>query len=137
MITVKTILSEIGENIIKTIQSNVSPSSNIYNGLSYNIIEGDGVTSLEVLTPDYYVYIDKGRRRGKFPPRAAIEDWVKRKGIPVQAIYPIQRKIGTQGIPAKNISEQIIKLNDISFSTKLEKWGLEEIIEFVNDSFNS
>lgn len=42
-----------------------------------------------------------GAGSSKVPPLDAIEQWVKRKGLPRSAVWPIARKIARQGIPAQ------------------------------------
>lgn len=51
----------------------------------------------EVVAVGYHRWAEKGRRRGKMPPLAAIVEWVRVKGLPERAAYPIARKIGREG----------------------------------------
>lgn len=39
------------------------------------------VFRFKLILPDYYKWVDEGRRAGKFPPINAILDWMKDKGI--------------------------------------------------------
>ena len=50
----------------------------------------------------YYKVIEKGRRPGRpMPPKGVLLPWMRRKGIPASAEYVVRRKIGVEGIPAK------------------------------------
>ena len=39
------------------------------------------VFQFKLLLPDYYKWVDEGRKKGKFPPINAILDWMRSKGI--------------------------------------------------------
>ena len=45
--------------------------------------------------------VHQGRKPGKWPPVKAIAGWVKRKGLPPEAAFPIARKIAQKGIKAR------------------------------------
>lgn len=44
--------------------------------------------------------IEYGRRPGSYPPPDAIKSWMKRKGIPLKAYWPIMRKLFLKGTAA-------------------------------------
>lgn len=44
---------------------------------------GDGV-SVSIVMADYHPYVEDGRRKGKRPPIASIEEWISAKGIQVR-----------------------------------------------------
>lgn len=48
-------------------------------------------------TAPHAYYAEKGRRPGKFPPKEAIEAWMRRRGIPMEASFPIRRSIAELG----------------------------------------
>jgi hypothetical protein len=59
--------------------------------------------AVEVLMPQYYIWIETGRRPGgKFPPASVILEWMKRKGIARgeenKVLYVIRRAIAQRGI---------------------------------------
>jgi len=67
----------------------------------------------------YWKYVEYGRRSGKMPPIAPIENWIKVKPVvpnPVNGKVPtskqlaflIARKIGREGIPAKRPLESTL-----------------------------
>ena len=52
----------------------------------------------ELSAEDYLVYVDQGRKPGKYPNINAISKWATIKGIPQSAVFPIARKIKEEGI---------------------------------------
>lgn len=79
----------------------VNASGKLADSVRYDI--KDAV--MRVYSLDYIYYLEKGRKNGKRPPRKAIEQWIKDKGIISQLklsslAYLIQRKIGEQGTTA-------------------------------------
>ena len=78
-----------------------------------------------VLTlPEYWKYVEYGRRPGKFPPPDVIKEWIRVKPIlpqpyngklPTtnQLAYLIGRKIAKKGIPATNILSNTIDEFDL------------------------
>lgn len=66
--------------------------------------------------PPYWMYIEYGRRAGKFPPIQSIEDWVVRKRIVPrgnttipQVSYLIARKISKEGTVGKHAAEGTVE----------------------------
>ena len=102
------------------------------------VIQDDqGRTAVHLIAEDYLRYVDKGRRPGKFPPVTAIRDWVRTKGLPERAVYPIGRAIAIKGIEALNIVNPTIDKVEATFLPEYEK-ELERIVGvvLVNDVFS-
>ncbi len=68
-------LGEKGLVATKNLQSSVDPSN--------AVPISDGV-SVSILMSDYYPYVEGGRKAGKRPPIASIEEWISAKGIQVR-----------------------------------------------------
>lgn len=101
-------LEDIGKQVIKEmgdiIKSNNSVASgNLLNSLSYDVYVENGVWNLVIEYADYGKYIDKGRHPGRFPPKSDIENWMRLKGIPKQALWPIMVKIKKGGFYSKKM----------------------------------
>jgi len=69
-------------------------------------IEGDELV-INDESPEYSVFVDKGRSPGKQPPLQNIIEWCKRKSIPEEFAFPIAKKIGEEGIPATNYKDPL------------------------------
>jgi phage gpG-like protein len=50
---------------------------------------------------EYAMAIEFGRKPGSMPPLAPIKEWMKKKGIPEGALWPIAMKIKREGSPAR------------------------------------
>lgn len=78
---------------------------------------------LEVIMPSYAVFVDRGRRAGKFPPLSAIIGWIREKNIAVPKEYTLEqfafligRKISKKGTQGKNFLEVLAdRLLELSF----------------------
>lgn len=57
-------------------------SGNLIKNIDVNFVTTGDDFALVVEMPDYYFYVDKGRRPGRFPPLAAIDKWTIQKRIP-------------------------------------------------------
>jgi len=68
--------------------------------LKNNVDIETGKDSIKLVMPKYGIFVDAGRKPGKQPPLNVIYEWVKKKGIPREAAFPIARKIGKEGLPA-------------------------------------
>lgn len=68
------------------------------------------IDNIELLikSEDYIKYLESGRRPGKYVPLSALKEWVKFKGIPEKAIYPINHKIFKFGIKPVQILKPIV-----------------------------
>lgn len=101
--------------------------SNLYESISY-VIEGDNVS---ISIPSYAIFVDQGRRPGKFPNITAIERWILRKFTSTQlrnildspgglntVVFLIARSIARNGIRPKPFIEQSI--NDLVGSQRFD-----------------
>ncbi len=62
-----------------------------------------GRVIFEASAPEHYVFVDKGRRPGaKMPPVKPIQEWIKRKGLDLNA-FAVAKSISKKGIKATNI----------------------------------
>lgn len=66
-----------------------------------------GTNSAQITAPRYVGAMEGGRAAGRRPPVAIIRDWIIAKNkmganIPLEAAYPIAKKIGEEGIKVPN-----------------------------------
>lgn len=118
------LLNDIGVRVINKVKGKLESyrlrDSEIYDKLTYDIKESNGVYQLVFNIPEYALYIDKGRSKGsRMPPQKPIEDWMKKKNIPLRASYAVRHNISVRGVKPRpfldiydkeleNISKQIL-----------------------------
>lgn len=110
-------------------------SETLYNSLDYEIIDDKKGFELAFLLEDYYVYVDKGRRPGKFPPLKNIREWTRLKGIPESATYPIAKKIAEEGIRPTNFYTISTTRREKQFLTQVNKAMAKDIGLFFKQEF--
>lgn len=117
MLSVDLILSQIGDEIVSQIKSDIkgkslvagypppNASGALYNSIRYEVKD----EKLTVYGLDYAYYLQHGRKKGKKPPRDVIRKWIDVKGIqpkpdkngkPISKdslAFLIQRAIGEKG----------------------------------------
>ena len=67
----------------------------------------------------YFDVVDKGRLPGKQPPLSDILEWVKSKGLPEGAAFPIAKNIGKFGIKPRPVLQQVINSNSFKDNYKI------------------
>ena len=81
------------------IKADKRSSGRLINSLNASVKPiGEGLFTLIIESEDYLKYVDQGRRPGKYVPVRALEDWVRVRGIPKTAVFPINQKIFRFGI---------------------------------------
>jgi hypothetical protein len=110
-------------------------SGNLLKSIGYQLEEtSPGILELTFFMADYGVYVDKGRKPGKMPPLSPIKKWLRIKGLPEKAAFPIAKNIGRFGIKPTNfftipISRRVKALND-----QIIKITTEEVVEEIKKS---
>lgn len=104
------------------------------------ITETDNSIKIETQLPDYAIFVEKGRRPGKMPPDAPIRDWVKKHNISEDAVFPIRRKIGKEGIEPRPFASEplrrmveLIKNACMSSFTESIKKDIKDELSRIND----
>lgn len=106
-------LEEIGRNVVQEMRAIVQrgyegrpavASGNLLKSIDYDIEVQNGVWTLMIEYADYGHFVNVGRRPGRFPPKKDIENWMRLKGIPNEALWPIMVKIKKGGFYSKKIA---------------------------------
>lgn len=112
----KQAINKYGINVVADLTTQLVKNNSVASGKLVNSIEfklneavADAVLSLEINAADYWKYVESGRKAGKMPNLEAVLTWVKLKGLPSSAAYPIAKKIEKYGIKAKPFLKDIIK----------------------------
>lgn len=117
----------------KLILNNKKATGNLIQSIDTHIKIGGFVLTVVLNVADYYKYVEEGRKPGKFPPLAAIKQWIKDKPIlprenengklPTedQLAFLIGRKIAQEGIqPGYQLKDTLEQLNS-TYINKLQE----------------
>lgn len=131
-----TVLNNYGKSTVDSMRSILisagkDATGNLVNNISFIITYNQEDISIEFSMPEYGVFVDKGRRPGKQPPISAILPWLKIKGIPESAAFPIARNIGRFGIQPTPFFETSIEKNKESLIRDLETAIAQDIESYI------
>lgn len=104
-------LDDIGRRVVAKARENLDAQRRNTTGTLKDSVRREtrqefGTLITEVSHRDYGVYLDRGRRKGKYAPPRAIQNWVRNKGIETDerkvktVAFLINRKIFQEGIKA-------------------------------------
>lgn len=115
-------------------QSGKYASGNLARSLRYDVTET--VEGLEVLFSgaEHAQYVDAGRRPGTYPPKGVLLDWMRLKGIPAKAEFPIRRSIFLFGIAPTPFIDQSIDDNAYLLGAALDEAVLISVDEAMRVS---
>lgn len=143
-------LDELGNTLLGLYKDGIikhgkSASGDLYN-TTYEVEIKDMHYIVYFNMPSYWKYVEYGRKAGgKFPPRTAIENWIRVKPLVPQAIngkvptidqmvYLVSRKIAKKGIePTPLLKEALDDANDSidAFCSTLADDTLKFIIDTI------
>lgn len=135
------LLKTIAEDLATQYKNNLSSSgkgnSKLYQQVRPVVDTDNHTAGLDL--PDYYIFVEKGRRPGKFPPPPAIEKFVEEKfpreaNIPREKqslTYLISRKIAKEGIKPGNQLEEAVKVISAKYEKLLEEAIAKDIETFL------
>ena len=124
------------------ISENVSASGNLANNVSCSYTIDEGCLIITLSLPDYWYYVENGRKPGKMPPLVEISKWLKIKRIPFvptrsvrrkeQLAFPIARKIAIKGTEGKHLLEKAMNSSEWNSSMEeLKEIMIETLLEDV------
>jgi hypothetical protein len=121
----KNALNDIGKDVVadivqQLIAADKKATGDLINSINFEVLEVAGGVLLNILSNDYFDFVDKGRSPGKMPPVSSIRPWVEAKGIKMttssgilmssnQSAFVIARSIGEKGIKPLNIKDKVIQ----------------------------
>lgn len=127
----------------KLIEDNKKATGNLIQSINTKVKVSGTTLSVVLNVADYYRWVEEGRKPGKFPPIAKIEQWIKDKPVipreingklptEKQLAFLISRKIARDGIEAGNqLKNTVQDLNSIYIqrlqSALQEDFGVYEI----------
>jgi len=126
-------IAELGNQLRK---AGKDASGNLLRSLDSRIIKTamGTIYTINIIAEDYLKYVDAGRRpNSKQPPISAIKDWVRIKGLPQGAAFPIAKNIGKNGIEPTNVISKSLKAVQIGGSYRDFEDG---VTDWVDDLMN-
>ena len=151
----KQALDEFGKLYVKTLRDellNNKPfpkraSGDLIRSINYKLINTPEGTDIQLLAEDYLTFVDKGvsgtekkyntpySYRTKYPKISEIQKWVRLKGIPQEAVYPIANKIFRFGIKPTNVINKTIRFIEYrsKWKTKFEGEIADDIISMIKE----
>lgn len=150
-------MDEFGKLWVKTLREQLNTTKpfpkratgNLINSINYRVNEKGENWTLTLYSEDYLKFVDKGvsgtqrkyntpySYKTKKPPISVIKQWVRTKGIPDEAAFPIQNKIFRFGLKPTNVINKSIR--EIEYRSrwinKFEESLTTEILNMVKESF--
>ena len=150
-------MEDFGKLWVKTLKQQLNTTQpfpkrstgNLINSINYRVTEKGDDWNLTLFSEDYMKFVDKGvsgtqrkyntpySYRTKKPPISVIKQWVRTKGIPDEAAFPIQNKIFRFGLKPTNVINKSIR--EIEYRSrwinKFEESLTTEILNMVKESF--
>jgi hypothetical protein len=123
----------VAEMLVRLNHSNKDSSGNLKRNLKFTLKKGSTVLELDIEAPEYWEYVDKGRKPGKFAPVGDLQKWARINGIPESAVYPINLKIKRKGIPATNFASLTISRSKSKFEEMVQKAYREDVDDFITE----
>ena len=128
-------------------QYNAIATGNLLDTSIFKAIRDNEVIYLNASLPEYWKYVEYGRKAGgKYPPRKAIENWIKVKNIQPypdkngmtpttqQLAFLICRSIAINGIQPKNLLLNALKKTISEYADKFGKNNIDITQLVVNDT---
>lgn len=107
-------------------------TGNLAKSLTYSVEVNSETYSLNIVAAEYWKYVDKGRKPGKFVPVDALKKWAKVKGIPQSAVWPINYKIYKKGIRPTNFASTTLSRRKSKFEELVAKSYYEDMQIYFN-----
>lgn len=142
------VLNEFADYFIELARQNLAnnnsnASYDLYNSIEKIIEVGEDSFSVKISLEDYWKWVEKGRRPGKYPPPEAIKRWVELKPVSPQPdlngktpsvqqlTFLISRKIATEGTRAQPFFEPAKEQAIRDFSEKIDRAIDEDVSDYI------
>lgn len=113
---IKKDIAKITGSVLKAVTkilNNASVKTTTAEAVSKFKVELNG-KELDVIIPGYYLFVDKGRKKGKRPPVRAILNWIRDEKISIPQgltelsfAYAVANSIGNEGIKPRPFIEEV------------------------------
>ena len=108
----------------KLTDKGINASYKLLNSVKTTVKRGDDTFTVSINLEDYWIFVENGRKPGRFPPVSKILDWIRIKSVipysdsrgrlptEEQLAFLISRKIAEQGTEGRNVLfETVDELN--------------------------
>lgn len=134
------IVNKFGEDVIKEMQNDLrknksTATSQLLNSLNYNAKVDIERIIIQFNSEDYGLYVNEGRKEGKYPNLSKLKQWCKVKGIEDKAVFPIAYKIYKFGIKPKPFLFRGLNKLKQDFMVELIKVYADEMILQIKQTF--
>lgn len=126
-----------GRGRLRSLRTNAVATGALERSIAYTIVDGTATYTVEFTMADHGVYVDRGRRPGRFPPLEAIREWARIKGIPESAAFPIARRIAEEGIAARPFFSSTVEETRPQFLEELEAAYAEDLAALIARKLNA
>lgn len=109
----------------KLTDKGINASYKLLNSVETTVKRGDDTFTVSINLEDYWIFVENGRKPGRFPPVSKILEWVRCKPVipysdsrgrlptEEQLAFLIARKIAEQGTEGRNVlAETVEELNN-------------------------
>jgi hypothetical protein len=105
--------------------------------INYKLKEDAENLLIEIEAENYLEFVDKGRRRGTYPPIKPLIEWTQVKGLPENAAWGIQKNIYKFGIKPTNVIQKVINEfeNSPTLKKKYEDEVVNNLIKMINNKY--
>lgn len=101
-------------------------SGELARSIQYKLNDEGTAIELEIDSADYFKYVDEGRAPGAFPPMSDIIAWTRTKNIPIEAAFPIARKIAEEGTEGVHVLDKV-NVNETSIAQRMDQPAAEDL----------
>ena len=140
----KALGDEIKKNLILEMRRTKSiASGDLLNSIQFKVEPTPDGAIVSIEANEYIVYVDKGRKRGKYAPVKALEKWVKAKGIAtsqnkVKSIaFAINNKIKKDGIKPRPILERTYSNGLPMYDKIIDETLNKDLNTYLNNALNN
>jgi hypothetical protein len=140
----KALGDELKKNLIQELRrTKAIASGDLLKSIQFDVKPTDDGGIVVLNGNDYITYIDKGRKPGKYAPTTALKEWIKAKGIAVDAkkvnsiAFAINNKIKKKGIKARPVLETTFNQNLPLYNKIIDDNLNKDLDKYLNEALNN
>ena len=132
----KAVLQNWGEEVLQSMRNVLigagkNASGELVSSLKFTVDFANEELDIEFEMAPYGRYVDSGRAPGKQPPIDSIKPWLRIKGIPETAAFPIAKAIGKRGIAATPFFESTVDSMKAKLISQLTAAYAKDVTNYI------